>query len=66
MEEYFDMVSVRFMNTFVRTAQCRSARWVVLSAVVHGYACVVCAVRVMSILLHEGRAHDLIYNTMFV
>lgn len=23
-------------------------------------------VRVMSILLHEGRAHDLIYNTMFV
>ncbi|WP_289423698.1 hypothetical protein, partial [Faecalibaculum rodentium] len=35
--------------------------WSVLSVAV-----VLCPVRVMSILLHEGRAHDLIYNTMFV
>ena len=36
-------------------------------AVVHGYACVVCAVcGCGAVPLHEGRAHDLIYNTMFV
>ena len=29
MEEYFDTVAERFMKTFVRTAQCRTARWVV-------------------------------------
>ncbi|WP_353511485.1 group II intron maturase-specific domain-containing protein, partial [Faecalibaculum rodentium] len=34
--------------------------WSVLSAAVVLCRCV------MSILLHEGRAHDLIYNTMFV
>lgn len=62
---------------FLRLSLVRYCPAVILSAVVHGYACVVCAVcgcgavpprpvRVMSILLHEGRAHDLIYNTMFV
>ncbi|WP_289423383.1 hypothetical protein [Faecalibaculum rodentium] len=34
--------------------------WSVLSVAVVLCRCV------MSILLHEGRAHDLIYNTMFV
>ncbi|WP_289967294.1 group II intron maturase-specific domain-containing protein, partial [Faecalibaculum rodentium] len=29
MEEYFDTVAERFMKTFVRTAQCRTACWVV-------------------------------------
>ena len=29
IEEYFDTVAERFMKTFVRTAQCRTACWVV-------------------------------------
>ncbi|WP_369522424.1 group II intron reverse transcriptase/maturase [Faecalibaculum rodentium] len=29
IEEYFDTVAERFMKSFVRTAQCRTARWVV-------------------------------------
>lgn len=41
--------------------------WCVSGAVLSVlYRLVLRPVRVMSILLHEGRAHDLIYNTMFV